>query len=103
MLRKMTVLCMVLFTFMILNTLSAFAGDGHNHKECKQSASKMKNTYPLDTCPVTGAKLGSMGDGVTYTYKGQEIRLCCEGCLDVVKKNPEKYLKIIEDAKKKSE
>lgn len=37
--------------------------------------------YPLDTCPVSGGKLGSMGDPVVKTYDGREIRLCCSGCI----------------------
>lgn len=37
--------------------------------------------YPLDTCPVSGGKLGSMGDPVVKTYDGREVRFCCAGCV----------------------
>lgn len=37
-------------------------------------------SYPLDTCPVTGEKLGSMGEPIVKEYDGREIRFCCAGC-----------------------
>lgn len=38
--------------------------------------------YTLDTCAVSGEKLGSMGDPIVKQYNGREIRFCCEGCVD---------------------
>ncbi len=49
--------------------------------------------YPLNTCLVSGGKLGSMGEPVIYVYEGQEIRFCCAGCISRFEKNPEKYMK----------
>jgi YHS domain-containing protein len=50
-------------------------------------------------CPVSGGPVaGSMGDKpVQYVYKGKIYNLCCPGCLEEFKKNPEKYSKIAED------
>ncbi len=50
--------------------------------------------YPLDNCPVTGEKLGTMGEPVNLVVNNRLIRLCCKGCIkkantnyaDVVKK-----------------
>jgi YHS domain-containing protein len=54
------------------------------------------------TCPVMGGKINPK---LYYTYKGQKIYVCCQGCISAVKKDPEKYLKKvkkeIEEAKKK--
>lgn len=70
---------------------------------------KLKKDYPLDTCVVSGDKLGgSMGEAVDYLFKlkndeKQEIRLvrfCCKDCIKKFKKEPEKYMKKIEDAAK---
>lgn len=36
--------------------------------------------YTLDTCPVSGEALGSMGDPIVKVYDGREVRLCCAGC-----------------------
>jgi YHS domain-containing protein len=54
--------------------------------------------YPFDTCLVDGMKLGSMGDPYVFVYQGQEIKFCCAGCKPEFLKDPEKYLKKIQDA-----
>ncbi|MBX7244285.1 MAG: hypothetical protein K1X53_02230 [Candidatus Sumerlaeaceae bacterium] len=52
-------------------------------------------------CPVSGEPIGSMGEGVTVTYKNHEVKLCCDGCTKKFNKEPEKYLsKAMESAKK---
>ncbi len=43
-------------------------------------------------CPVTGAKLGSMGDPVAVQSDGQTVYLCCAGCESAVAKEPKKYV-----------
>ncbi|MEO8268800.1 MAG: efflux RND transporter periplasmic adaptor subunit [Aureliella sp.] len=45
-----------------------------------------------DVCPVTGAKLGSMGDPVSIQAAGQTVYLCCAGCEGAIKRDPEKYV-----------
>jgi YHS domain-containing protein len=57
-----------------------------------------KDTYPLQTCVVSGEKLGEMGDPYIYTHEGREVRLCCKGCLKDFKKDPAKYLKKLDEA-----
>lgn len=58
--------------------------------------------YPLDTCIVSGEKLGSMGDPYVFVKDGQQIKFCCKGCLKDFNKEPEKFLKeISEKAAKK--
>ncbi|MGC4013530.1 MAG: hypothetical protein QM755_03275 [Luteolibacter sp.] len=53
--------------------------------------------YPLDTCIVSGEKLKEEGkDPVTFVYKGQEIKLCCNDCREDFDKDPAKYLKKLE-------
>ena len=46
----------------------------------------------MDCHPVTGEKLGSMGDPYKTTVKGQTVLLCCEGCERKLKNDPDKYL-----------
>ena len=55
----------------------------------------------LKTCPVSGEKLGEMGKPFTFTYKDQEVKLCCKGCKKDFDKDPEKYIKLIRAADKK--
>jgi hypothetical protein len=60
-------------------------------------------TYPLTTCVVSGEKLGSMGPAYVYVHEeaGKPKRLvkfCCKGCVKSFKKDPEKYLKKMDQA-----
>lgn len=45
-----------------------------------KAADRIGDPYPLDTCPITGKKLGSMGDPVIKLYDGREVRFCCPAC-----------------------
>ncbi|HXI71044.1 MAG TPA: hypothetical protein VNN22_11880 [Verrucomicrobiae bacterium] len=55
----------------------------------------------LATCPVSGEKLGEMGKPLVFTYKDQEVKLCCKGCKKDFDKDPEKYMALIRAADKK--
>ncbi len=54
--------------------------------------------YLLDTCPITGKKLGSMGEPVIEIIDGREVRFCCGGCVDKFNADKESKFKEI-DAK----
>lgn len=60
----------------------------------------LAGTYPLDTCIVSGEKLGEMGPPFVLNYKGTEVRLCCDRCQAKFEKNPEKYLARLAEASK---
>lgn len=57
-----------------------------------------EDSYPLDTCIVTGEKLGSMGEPVIYEHEGREIRFCCKGCIGRFQKDPAGYLEKMDKA-----
>ena len=52
----------------------------------------------LDTCPVSGDKLGEMGKPFAFVYQGQEVKLCCKNCKKDFDKDPAKYIKKIRAA-----
>lgn len=54
--------------------------------------------YPLDTCIVSGEKLGSMGDPVSLTHEGRRITLCCNGCVKEFEAEPAKFIKKLDKA-----
>ena len=57
--------------------------------------------YPLKTCIVSGDKFdGDMGKPVTLIYKGQEMKFCCKDCVKDFKKDPEKWIKKLDEAQK---
>ncbi len=59
---------------------------------------KQKSNYPLDTCVVSGDKLGGdMGEPIEYVVGNRLVRLCCKGCIKKVAENPAKYLQMIDD------
>lgn len=59
----------------------------------KLSESDLKLALAQKTCPVGGEALGSMGTPIKVTVKDdQAIFVCCKGCIDTVKEDPEKYL-----------
>ena len=74
-------------------------GDTHEHKEGEDhdhgAKDGDKSTAGAEVCPVSNTVIGSVAgmDPFTATVNGQEIKLCCKGCLATVEANPEKYLK----------
>lgn len=93
--------------------LVVFAGCGDGHDRSSQNsgnpATKTPEVppldpnakpYPLDTCVVSGQKLGSMGEPVRVNHKGQEFKLCCKGCDKKFYAEPDKYLEKVAAAKK---
>jgi hypothetical protein len=68
--------------------------------EEKAKAADLAKSYPLTTCVVSHDSLGGMGETVDAMYEGRLIRFCCKGCVKSFNKNPEKYLKEIDSAKK---
>jgi len=48
-------------------------------------------------CPVSGGKVGQGMEAVTYEYQGKIYNFCCAMCIDEFKKDPEKYIKKVEE------
>jgi len=71
----------------------------------------LKKTYPLTTCPVSEDDLDGMGGKpIDYLYSQKNadgtttvrlVRFCCPDCVTKFKKNPDKYLKVIDAAQVK--
>lgn len=86
------------------------ADSGHEHGKTAAPAAKdekkdadlsalQKESYPVETCVVSGEKLGGdMGEPVDYFYKNRLVRFCCKGCVAKFEKEPEKYLAKLDSA-----
>ncbi len=74
-------------------TTTAFA------KEGKGGPSGVPKDYPLKTCPVSDEKLGEHGKVVKVTSDGTDVYLCCKDCTKDFNKDPQKYVKMVKDAK----
>ena len=57
-----------------------------------------KERYPLTTCPVTGAELGSMGEPKEIIVGNRLVRLCCVGCEPKVRENPKPVIEKLDAA-----
>jgi len=52
-------------------------------------------------CPVTGERIDEAAK-VTYEYQGKIYNFCCAACPEEFKKDPDKYIKKIEEEKKET-
>jgi hypothetical protein len=78
------------------------ADEAKSDKDAPAKAAKAK-PYPMKTCVVSDEALGgSMGEPYVFTYKGREIKMCCQDCRKEFDKNPAKYIKKLEAAEKKA-
>lgn len=55
--------------------------EGREPEPDRQDEKRTGDPYTLDTCPISGSKLGSMGDPPVRVYEGREVRFCCAGCI----------------------
>ena len=83
---------------------SAIRADGTN-----SVAATPPVPYPLDTCLISGDKLGGdMGPAIEFIYQNetnginQEIKFCCPMCEPTFLGDPDKYMKIIKAAEAKA-
>jgi hypothetical protein len=66
-----------------------------------ESKTEKPKPYPLQTCLVSGEKLGGdMGEPYVFIYQGRKIKLCCKSCLKQFNKEPAKYIKKLEEAER---
>ena len=71
----------------------------------EKSTATQSAEYPLTTCVVSEDKLEDADMGPPIDYIHQEagrpdrvVRLCCKACVRDFKKDPARYLKLIDDA-----
>jgi len=83
------ILTTAIFAAAFISPLSA------REKSSQAKTSKVK-PYTIKKCVVSDEELGSMGDTISFAYKGQEIKVCCKPCIKKFKKDPKKYLKLLE-------
>jgi transposase-like protein len=87
-------------------TLGLGSLSGLRAEDSKAQIEALTKTYPLQTCVVSGEKLGEMGAPYDLIYKetvnGKEtdrlVRFCCKGCVKDFNKEPAKYITKLNDA-----
>jgi len=71
---------------------TTWAEKGHEHNTSKVEEAKIT---PQTTCPVMGGKINK---DLYVDHDGKRVYVCCKGCVDAVKKDPQKYIKKLEAA-----
>lgn len=51
-------------------------------------------------CPIRGEKIDE-SEKATYEYKGKIYNFCCPMCIPEFKRNPEKYIEVVNKEKRK--
>ncbi len=64
----------------------------------KAVIAEQSKDYPLETCPISGGKLGSMGKPVEIVYAGRLVKFCCKMCIPKFEKNPMETIEKIDAA-----
>ena len=82
-----------------MNDMAGMSHDDHAmHEAAAPTTQPTADAYPMTTCPVTGAKLGSMGEPIDVEVKGRIVKVCCPGCVETVKADPGRYLAMLDEA-----
>lgn len=80
------------------------AGYDHSAHQMEQEHSgmhkKAEEGVGQKTCPVMGEPINK---NLYVDHEGKRIYVCCESCLEEVKKDPAKYIKKLEDKGEKVE
>lgn len=97
---------MKMLAVMVLGTvLGSFSAVRAEDAKAAPTEAQIK-AYPLQTCVVSGEKLGEMGKPYDLIYKEKNgdketdrlVRLCCKGCVKDFNKEPAKYISKLNDA-----
>jgi len=86
----------IILTLTLATTLMLGSTPDKSTVTTTDSQTRLGDPYTLDTCPISGMKLGSMGDPIIKVYDNREVRFCCGGCISTFEKNIEKQFSEID-------
>ncbi len=73
-------------------------GGGHNHGSAHgQAVVEIPASFGTTTCAVSGDAILEFGTAVIIEHQGQQIYLCCRGCIKDFDKDPVYWMGKIED------
>jgi len=101
MLRKILLIIVVsLFAFGISKLSFAMVCGSKMPEAQAQEPTVVSQEEPVDVgnkiCPVSGEKIDEKLKA-TYEYEGKIYNFCCPACVEEFKKEPEKYIKKVEE------
>ena len=98
----------LIFTSLALFGAALLSAKADNTPAQQAQIDSLKTTYTATTCPVSGDNLAHNDMGTKpvdylYTKKNADgtettrlVRFCCKDCVTKFKKNPDKYLKVLD-------
>jgi cytochrome c oxidase subunit 2 len=96
-----TYLMVAAITLLISPYAFAQGHDHHGHKGSMPGHVGSETSSAIEAsnkvCPVSGQKVGEMGPAVKVEHNGKIYNLCCSGCVEMFKADPDKYIKIIKE------
>jgi len=95
---KKLLLCLVVFGIAVVLAGQVYAADETAASKKTSSEKAVAVNAGNNICPVSGEKVGQGGmSPATYEYEGKIYNFCCAMCISTFKKDPEKYMKVVED------
>lgn len=94
--NKLITMLVVISCFFVIN--SVYSNCGKCDAGAKTSAACDVKMQSL--CPIMNSEINK---DLYVDYEGKRIYVCCPGCIDTVKADPAKYVKLIEDKGEKLE
>lgn len=65
--------------------------DGYLAKLDEAVIATQKDSYPLDTCIISGEPLDAMGEPILKVYANHLVQFCCESCVKKFAAQPGKF------------
>lgn len=98
------ILLIVVAGLFILGTAQAYSEPEHGVTEFVQQQGHLEESMNAGNkiCPVSGEKIDEETKA-TYEYEGKIYNFCCTSCIGEFKKDPQKYIKKVEDELQQSQ
>ena len=82
--------CVSLFCFVLMaGSVALIAAEKPADKPVATQPAATQPAPVNKKCPVTGEDVNPKGK--TVQYKGKTVGFCCDDCIDLFNKNPDKY------------
>lgn len=99
--NKKTVVLGVLISLMISSYAQATDEQKHHDQDISMMGDMKESSAEAvevgnKICPVSGEEVAAMDTAIKYEYNGKVYNLCCSGCVEIFKENPQEYSDIAE-------
>jgi YHS domain-containing protein len=82
--------CVSFFVFILMAGSVALIAEAADKPAATTKPAATQPATPVNKkCPVTGEDIDPKGK--TVQYKGKTVGFCCDDCIDMFNKNPDKY------------